>query len=1223
MAERASRRRRVLVSVVLAAALVGPPPTAQVAEAAIGPSFVTRSGSQLMLDGHEYRFSGANIYSANSDGWCGPEYTDAELEEAFEEIGQGGPAVVRSWFFQPLAARKDAGVTHMWTGTRDWTRFDRMLALANQHDIRVIATLTDNWGECGGAGGTKPGSWYAGGYNDPLPALQDNYDHVVSYRDWVQEVVNRYHDDPTVLMWQLVNEAEVDLDAPPGCQGGDENGLALQAFAQDVSDLIRSLDPNHLISLGTIGGGQCGTESYLYEWIHDLPNIDVCEVHDYDQLADMPGDVFNGMMVRIEQCRDLNKPLFVGEVGLIPTTVGSTFEDRAAKLRSKILRQSAEGVVGFLSWAYMRTGSTIDNFDIGPGDPIMEVIAEAPAFIVNTTDDLDDTICTWDHCSLREAINDANLNPGVDTIGFAIAPFSGPAPVIQPTSELPDFIAPAVVDGTSQPFHGRVQLDGGLAGAANGLVIRGDSRVQGMSITGFATFARAGILATGSGNEIIDNVIGLDAAQSGPVPNWLGIHLLGPQNRVGAPGHGNVLAGNQDHGIKVGMAEAPSIDTHGNVIQGNVIGYNPGPNWDQVLSAPNLFAGIELNTTTGTLVGGSGLGEGNTISGNEVGIVASSPANVIQGNRLGTDVTGTVAVPNLAGITVSFGPDNLIGGGGPGEGNLISGNTLYGIQVDGTGPQNTRILGNLIGTDVTGVTALPNEQAGVYLTGNGVYVGSTGPGEGNVISGNTFAGIWIYNASQDVISSNQIGVAADGTTPLPNAIGVFIQTPTSHIDIGGGDPVQDNTIAHNSGAGIAIQGGENIAILRNRIHDNGGLGIDLGNDGPTANDPDDADGDANHFQNFPVLTAASTIGGTTTIKGTVDGEPGTPVIFMTFFENLTCDPSGFGEGETPIGMRSVAADANGDVSFSFNADVAVPLGHFVSVTATKNSFAGSETSEFSACFEVTDTPLDDTTSETAAAGQPITTDPEGDGATPGDPLETSVTPSVGGTVTIDETFTGTPPPAGYSLAGYDVAITAPPGQINSPIRIAVRLDASAIPAGFDASTLQLLRNGVPVLDCSPNEGAATPNPCLSERTTLPDGDVELVALTSQASLWQLATVTPYTVGGFYQPVDNLPLLNVLKAGQSVPVKFSLGGNRGLGVLATGSPTSVGFACGSAPVDTIEQTVSGNASGLSYDAPTGQYTLVWKTQKAWSGTCRHLTVRFDDGSILKADFKFTK
>jgi len=113
----------------------------------------------------------------------------------------------------------------------------------------------------------------------------------------------------------------------------------------------------------------------------------------------------------------------------------------------------------------------------------------------------------------------------------------------------------------------------------------------------------------------------------------------------------------------------------------------------------------------------------------------------------------------------------------------------------------------------------------------------------------------------------------------------------------------------------------------------------------------------------------------------------------------------------------------------------------------------------------------------------------------------------------------------------------------------------------------------------------------------------------------------YYFTGFFQPVDNLPTLNVVNAGRAIPVKFSLGGDQGLDIFAAGYPASAVVTCGSTAEDAIEETVTAGSSSLSYDASTDTYTYVWKTNKSWTGTCRTLVVKLDNGSYHYANFKF--
>jgi Tol biopolymer transport system component len=306
-----------------------------------------------------------NIYNANSDGWCGFPYTAQQLDQTLSDLGPG-KEVIRAWFFQSLATQN---------GQRDWSRFDRTIAAAGAHGMKVIVTLTDQWGECGdGVSGTPTGykdaSWYQTGYRTIIQP-----DALASYRDWVAEVVSRYKDNPTVAFWQLINEAEVN-DVVNGqaqaCPAGNGPADTLRSWAQDVGGLVKSIDSNHLVSMGTIGNGQCGAQSDQYQYVHDITAIDLCEYHDYGApRVGIPGDQWNGLQRRIDQCNAINKPLFVGEAGIKPTDLDGTYTARADAFQNKVNAQTAVGVRGFLAWAWSANGSTPNNYDIGPADPAL------------------------------------------------------------------------------------------------------------------------------------------------------------------------------------------------------------------------------------------------------------------------------------------------------------------------------------------------------------------------------------------------------------------------------------------------------------------------------------------------------------------------------------------------------------------------------------------------------------------------------------------------------------------------------------------------------------------------------------------------------------------------------------------------------------------------------------------------------------------------------------
>lgn len=129
---------------------------------------------------------------------------------------------------------------------------------------------------------------------------------------------------------------------------------------------------------------------------------------------------------------------------------------------------------------------------------------------------------------------------------------------------------------------------------------------------------------------------------------------------------------------------------------------------------------------------------------------------------------------------------------------------------------------------------------------------------------------------------------------------------------------------------------------------------------------------------------------------------------------------------------------------------------------------------------------------------------------------------------------------------------------------------------------------------------------------------------ADASSIQTFTIyATYDFTGFFQPVDNAPTLNRVNSGAAVPVKFSLAGNQGLDIFATGYPTSAKVNCDTGGlVDDVETTETAGSSSLSYDGTAGQYKYVWKTDKAWANTCRQLLVRFKDGTADRVVvFKF--
>jgi Concanavalin A-like lectin/glucanases superfamily/Domain of unknown function (DUF4214)/Right handed beta helix region len=501
--------------------------------------------------------------------------------------------------------------------------------------------------------------------------------------------------------------------------------------------------------------------------------------------------------------------------------------------------------------------------------------------------------------SLRQTILDADNVAGLDLINFNIP---GPAPhVIQLTSgPLPQVTDPVVIDATTQPGyapgnHPVVQVDGGNLHSQDGHIsgldlAAGGSIVRGLSIT---RFEHAAILLDGNGtNHVEGSWLGVDATGQA-AGNQTGVEIVhSTANVVGGTTAAarNVIAGNTTAGVLLRYG-----DTTGNTIAGNWIGV--GPDGFTPLSQR---AGVEVAAgAANNVIGGPG-GAGNTVSGNVFGILihdVHTTGNTIAGNRIGTDSTGEQAVanflvgvgiaggasgnyvgdgignviagnrgpgvalsgngtsgndigsntigltsdgtalPNLDGVRITDGASANVVGGAAGR-NILSGNSGYGVNLTGEGTANNQVLGNYIGTDVTGVAARPNDAGGVILQAGAANNQIGAAGAGNVISGNgvlnpnggsflALAGVVLQDpgTTGNILADNLIGTDATGRVALGNQnAGVIIRNGASNNQVRG--EAQGNVISGNvtlfgqvGGNGILItdQGTSNNVVTGNRI----------------------------------------------------------------------------------------------------------------------------------------------------------------------------------------------------------------------------------------------------------------------------------------------------------------------------------------------------------------------------------------------------------------------
>ena len=216
--------------------------------------------------------------------------------------------------------------------------------------------------------------------------------------------------------------------------------------------------------------------------------------------------------------------------------------------------------------------------------------------------------------------------------------------------------------------------------------------------------------------------------------------------------------------------------------------------------------------------------------------------------------------------------NNTIGGTTAADRNIISANTVDGIQIRNAGTASNVVLGNYIGLDVTGTVDLGNTNQGVAIFGSATNntIGGTAAGARNVLSGNNGEGVRITGAGTtgNVVQGNFIGTNAAGTAGIANSRqGVWIDNAAANNTIGGTAAGAGNTIAYNTLDGVALSSiaGTGNAVLGNAIFSNGGLGIDLLDDNVTGNDGAKTAGQPNLLMDFPVVQTASLNGTTLTL----------------------------------------------------------------------------------------------------------------------------------------------------------------------------------------------------------------------------------------------------------------------------------------------------------------------------------------------------------------------
>ncbi|MCA9127216.1 MAG: right-handed parallel beta-helix repeat-containing protein [Planctomycetales bacterium] len=337
-----------------------------------------------------------------------------------------------------------------------------------------------------------------------------------------------------------------------------------------------------------------------------------------------------------------------------------------------------------------------------------------------------------------------------------------------------------------------------------------------------------------AGNRVLGNYFGVDITGTVALSPGRGAAIsLG--RSVAGEGGGNLIGGTEPGAgnLIAGGFSGINIFSNNNIVQGNLIGVDITGRaaLANASSAINVFG-------DNNLIGGVDPAARNVISASEIGVEIQSQAsgNTVEGNRIGTDIDGVLSLGNGFGVVISDSPDNIIGGS---VGNVISGSSFDGVlivdtvQVAGNATNNL-VLGNRIGTDVSGNIALPNTRNGVTISASSNRVGAALPGTseiiGNLVSGNGQFGVVIglSTAVDNIVQGNLIGTNTAGTAALGNQYdGVWLASGATNNRVGGTSAAARNLISGNAGDGVLITGMAGSPAERNEIIGNY-IGTDLG-----------------------------------------------------------------------------------------------------------------------------------------------------------------------------------------------------------------------------------------------------------------------------------------------------------------------------------------------------------------------------------------------------------
>lgn len=312
-----------------AAGSTPPPPTSGGGSTS---GFVTRQGRDLMLDGKVWKFVGVNNFSLT--GCHHGQYPDqAEVDGFFASLRP--KSMTRVWAFE---MQGEDGIA-------------RTVAAAEKHNQKVMFTFADGAEFCGSP--DFKASWYENDYKG-------------EYFQWISTITQKYKNSPAVGAWEIMNE--------PALKADGLSQSTMKSFFDTTAAHIKANDPNHLVSTGTLAPWQSEFEGASgYADVHSGPNIDMISVHEYDYAYQNSRTIISPHFGTAKEAADqVNKPVFIGETGIVLPDGCVSAAERASALKQKFDGYLGGGASGVLYWAVLsapNNGGEACNKEHANNDP--------------------------------------------------------------------------------------------------------------------------------------------------------------------------------------------------------------------------------------------------------------------------------------------------------------------------------------------------------------------------------------------------------------------------------------------------------------------------------------------------------------------------------------------------------------------------------------------------------------------------------------------------------------------------------------------------------------------------------------------------------------------------------------------------------------------------------------------------------------------------------------